>query len=135
MGVLFVMFDVNLFCLTSQVGVVRVKAQNKTGSAAGIHLISDNLPIPLNMHLPMVMVVLLTFSLVTDMRFLPLKFCGVIRCEDVLKMVSAELWQSVSFLLLDSVKKICWSQVSLLLSVELFCFSLTLVCGSSVVFV
>ena len=90
--VLFVTLDVNLFCLISQVGGVRVKAKNKTRSTAGIHLISGNLPIPLNMHLPMVLVVLLTFSLVIDMRFFPLRLCGVIRCEDVLKMVSAELW-------------------------------------------
>ena len=90
-GVLFVTLVVSLF-LISQVEGVRVKAENKTRSAAGIHLNCGNLPIPLNMHLPMVLVVLLTFSLVIDMRFFPLRFCGVIRCEDVLKMVSTELW-------------------------------------------
>ena len=118
MGVLFVMFDVNFVCLLSQVRGVRIRVQNKTRSAAGIHLISDSLPIPLNTYLLTVMVAFLTFSLVIAMRFFPLIFCGVIRREDVRKMVLVALWRFVSSMLLDTVKKICWSQVSLLLSAE-----------------
>ena len=53
--------------------------------------------------LNMVMVVLLTFSLVVDVELLPLGFVGVIRCEDVLKIVSCGLGSLVLLSLLNSV--------------------------------